>query len=416
MSDIHLVIVGDEIVDGAISDAHGRYVAAELRRSGAGLTSITMVRDSVNAIAETLRTLTGMDNKDAGQPARLVLMSGGLGPTRDDCTRQALAVAFDEALEFREAVWQALVERFPTLKAASNRRQAYAPSGWEILANQWGTAPGLWSGIRDGTGVAALPGPPQEFQPMVRHHLDRILCEWGHRTTPQPFVDLTTFGVSESELEDEVARAADERLTWHTRAEPDRILVRLVGERAAARLVVDRLVERFGEARVVSGEATLAALVIDELREHGLMLITAESCTGGLIGGAVTAVPGSSDVFWGALVTYANQAKERVLGIPARLLATNGAVSRECVEAMAEGARRASGATAALSVSGIAGPGGGTVAKPVGTVWLGVSIGDRGPMSLLLNLHGDRDRIRRVSVREGLLFLREQMRGVVRYA
>lgn len=337
------------------------------------------------------------------------MVTGGLGPTSDDCTREGLAAAFESPLGHSEQVWQALVSRFPQLTAKSNRRQALIPDGWSVLTNDWGTASGLWRVLGTRLTVAALPGPPREFQPMVDRYLDRLLESVGYQVAHSVEHVLSTFGISESVIEDALEELAPD-VRRHTRAEPSRIVVRLAGaasERFPA--VAAALAKRFGWERIVAGEAELAEVVVAELAEAGVICVTAESCTGGLIGAELTSVPGSSAVVWGALVAYANEAKERLLHVDGALLARYGAVSAEVVAAMAEGALAVSTAQAAVAVSGIAGPAGGTPEKPVGTVWIAaVCGGDR--LVKAFAFAGSRDRVRRAASREALLMLRVVVR------
>jgi nicotinamide-nucleotide amidase len=399
--------VGDELLRGTTVDAHGAFIGAFLTERGFTVTEIRLVPDSLAAIRDTVL--------ESVRRSSLLVVTGGLGPTTDDVTREALAAASDSPLVFDEDAWKEIQELFGRVLTGSNRRQAERPESFQALPNARGTAPGL-IGVIGECRVAALPGPPGELRGMIAVHGDRIVAGLG--TEPGPESVCTCFGVPESGLEDALLRLVSARraagegappaLRWHTRAEPGRIVLRLAGgpekEREA---VVAELRKQFGCERVARGEESLAALVVRGLSRRGLLLAAAESCTGGLIGGAVTDVPGSSAVFWGSIVSYANAAKEKVLGVRPETLADHGAVSRECVIEMAQGVRRIAGADLAVAVSGIAGPDGGTADKPVGTVWIALS-GPSGPVARSFAFPPGRDRVRRLAVTEALLLVSDE--------
>jgi nicotinamide-nucleotide amidase len=322
-----------------------------------------------------------------------VLTTGGLGPTRDDITKRAVADMFGLPLEFDETVWADVLARFARLRripVASNRSQAEVPAGATVLPNRWGTAPGLWleapyAEAREGAGlVILLPGVPFEMRMLLQ---DVVVPRLAGRSDGAVIRSLSvrTTGVPEStlaermgDIEREIApltlaylpglEGVDLRLSaWELG--PDEAERRL---RTAADLIRSRADEFiYGE-----GDADLAALVLDRARAKGLRLGAAESCTGGLVGGRLTEVPGSSDVFMGAVVCYHNDLKTSLLGVPSTVIAAEGAVSEAVARAMAAGARTRLAVDAAVAVTGIAGPGGGTEAKPVGTIWLAVSLGE----------------------------------------
>ena len=312
-----------------------------------------------------------------------MLTTGGLGPTSDDVSKKAVAELYGMPLEFDETVWSDIVGRFARVRrapAASNRGQAEVPRGATVLRNKWGTAPGLWLDGPVGLTVM-LPGVPSEMRQLLEFE---VLPRLGARASGAVVRSLVvrTTAIPEStvaermgDIEREIApltmaylpgtQGVDLRVTaWGL--EPDVADRRL---RAAALL----LRERAGEHVYGEGDDDLAAVVLERARRGGLSLGTAESCTGGLVGGRLTEVPGSSDVFAGGVVCYSNRLKTELLGVSAELLAEHGAVSEAAARAMADGARARLGVDVTVSITGIAGPGGGTEEKPVGTVWFAVA-------------------------------------------
>ncbi len=337
-----------------------------------------------HAIAGRLRDLIGVED--------LVIVTGGLGPTSDDITREIVAEAAGVELQFREDVWDTIRSRFRRRAPAdSNRKQAEIPVGFHVIDNEWGTAPGFYGHVGRSL-IVVLPGPPSELIPMcrrtVRPMLEKFFCvPVGHREV------LTCFLIPESSLEEIAVAVAVEGVRWSTRAEGSRIVVTLTGGADDAQATfVQRIRRRIGSLCFAPGETSANELLLSALRLRGLRLCTAESCTGGLLAKLLTDVPGSSEVVWGGFVTYDNDAKKRLLGVTG--IERYGAVSREVVAAMARGALDASEADVALAVSGVAGPGGGSPDKPVGTVHVAVARRGAPLRTFRLSLHGDRERIR----------------------
>jgi nicotinamide-nucleotide amidase len=312
-----------------------------------------------------------------------VITTGGLGPTRDDVSKRVVADLYGMPLEFDETVWSDLVARFARAQrapAASNRSQAEVPRGATVLRNRWGTAPGLW--LESALGLTImLPGVPSEMRKLLEFEVGPRLAARATGTVVRSLLVRTT-AIPESalaermgDIEREIApltlaylpgvEGVDLRVTaWGMDpAEADGRL------RAAAAPITARA----GEHAYGEGDVDLAAVVLDRARRAGLSLGTAESCTGGLVGGRITEVPGSSDVFVGGVVCYADRLKTELLDVPTALIAEHGAVSEPIARAMAEGARRRLAVDLAVSVTGIAGPSGGSEEKPVGTVWFAVA-------------------------------------------
>jgi nicotinamide-nucleotide amidase len=407
---IELVTIGTELLLGLTLDTNAAEIARALASKGVRVTRRASVADRPDEIRAAV--------SEALQRTGAVLTTGGLGPTRDDITKKVVADLFAAPLEFDETVWTNLVERFARLErkpAESNRSQAEVPRGATVLNNRWGTAPGLWLEGAPGL-VIMLPGVPQEMRRLMEHEvLPRLAVRAGDSVIRSLVVRTT--GIPESalaerigEIEKEIAPltlaylpgldGVDLRLSaWDIPApEADRQL------QAAA----EQLRSRAGENAYGEGEIDLAALVLEEARSRSIRLAVAESCTGGLLGARLTEVPGSSDVFVGGVIAYDNAVKQELLGVSAAVLSKDGAVSDAAARAMAEGAARRFGVAAAVSITGIAGPAGGTADKPVGTVWIGCTVNEATQGRRLL-FPGNRHEIRARAAQAALLLLYRQM-------
>jgi nicotinamide-nucleotide amidase len=417
---LELVTIGTELVLGFTLDSNGAEAARALSAIGVRIVRRTSVSDSPDAIRGAIR--------EALERTGAVLTTGGLGPTRDDISKKVVAELFGVPLDFDEAVWQNLVERFARLgrtPVASNRSQAEVPRGATVLRNRWGTAPGLWleAPLRAEPHAARglvimLPGVPGEMRKLLEHEVAPRLAHRAAGVVVRSRLVRTT-GVPESTLAERLGdverdiapltlaylpglEGVDLRLSaWELR--PDEADRRLA---AASAL----LCERGGENVYGEGDADLAALVLDAARVGGARLATAESCTGGIVGGRLTEIPGSSDVYLGGVVCYSNGLKTTLLGVEPALIQAHGAVSEPVAIAMAAGATARLGADAAVSVTGIAGPGGGTETKPVGTIWIGVAAGGQVEARHVL-LPGDRHDIRARAAQMALFFLLRRLRA-----
>ena len=372
---LELVTIGTELLLGFTVDTNGAEIARALAAVGVAVVRRTTVSDSPDAIRDAVRA--GLARTGA------VLTTGGLGPTRDDISKRAVAELYGAPLEFDERVWAALVERFARLgrvPVESNRSQAEVPRGATVLPNRWGTAPGLWLDGAPGL-VVMLPGVPGEMRKLLEHEVaPRLAARSDGRVIRSRLVRTT--GVPEStlaermgEIEREIAPLSLAYLPGLDGVDLRVSAWRLPPDEADARLAaaVTLLRERGGEHVYGEDETDLAELVLAAARGGGVRLATAESCTGGLVGARLTEIPGSSDVYLGGVVAYANELKTGALGVDPALVAEHGAVSEPVALAMVRGAIERLGADAAVSVTGIAGPGGGTAAKPVGTIWYGVA-------------------------------------------
>jgi nicotinamide-nucleotide amidase len=393
-----VVVTGSELVRGDRTDLNGPFLAQELLRLGVDPARIAIVGDDPAELEAALRE---------GLEADLCVVSGGLGPTHDDRTVEVAARAMDRELVVDPGleaeiggVSRRIAERLRRPYAdfaAGVRKQASLPQGALVLGLA-GTAPGLV--VEGGSGpVIVLPGPPAELRrlwpsALASESVRRVL----ERAQPPERRVLRFYGASESEparaLEEAGGEGGGVSATICARDFEIHVdlLVEAGGEERAEKLAVG-LRERAGAYLFAEDEQPVEELVLAACRAHGLTLATAESSTGGLVAARLTSVPGSSDVFLGAVVAYANEVKAAALGVPQAVLERYGAVSAEAAAAMAAGARERLGADVAVAVTGIAGPGGGTEAKPVGLVYLHAEAPD-GSLARVLNLPGERAAVR----------------------
>lgn len=370
---IELVTIGTELLLGMTIDTNGAEIARALAAHGVRVIRRTSVADNGDAIRDAVA--------EALRRTGAVLTTGGLGPTRDDITKKVVADLFNAPLEFDESVWAGLLARFASLQrkpAESNRSQAEVPRGATVLTNRWGTAPGLWLEGPPGL-VIMLPGVPLEMRRLLESEVVPGLASRGTGSVIRSLL-VRTSGIPESSLAERMGDVEREiaPLTLAYLPGLDGVDLRLSAwglppDEAERRLhaAAGLLCSRGSENVYAEGESDLAAVVLDEARSQGVRLAVAESCTGGLLGARITEVPGSSDVFVGGVIAYDNALKVDLLGVPEALLAEHGAVSEPVARAMAESTARRFGVAAAISVTGVAGPGGGTPEKPVGTVWIG---------------------------------------------
>jgi nicotinamide-nucleotide amidase len=368
-----VINTGSELLLGLVTNTHLGYLAGELAPCGITVARQVCVPDGP-PIREALAA--ALDRAD------LVFTTGGLGPTTDDITREAAAELLGLPLLPDEEILSGIRERFARrgLPMADRvARQAMVPVGTEVLPNPNGTAPGLYFppgvlGSRRARHLFLLPGPPRELRPMVQDYvLPKLRAILPASSMRERRIYRLT-GIGESQVEERIGQRLEERgdLEVGYCARPSEVDFRLIGPPGPLAQVEPDIRAVLGEWIYSEGES-LEAVIVRLLSEKHLTLATAESCTGGSLAGRITNVAGASEVFLAGYVTYANEAKENTLGVPSDLLAAHGAVSEPVAAAMAEGARRVSGAKFALSTTGIAGPGGGTESKPVGTVYLGLA-------------------------------------------
>jgi nicotinamide-nucleotide amidase len=407
-----IVAVGSEMLTPQRVDTNSLYLTAELNNLGVEVVGKYVIGDHLERLASAVRL--------ALSRSEIVILSGGLGPTEDDLTRDAVALALDRKLIYHPEIADALEQRFARLKrkmAEVNKRQAFLIEGAGMLPNDRGTAPGQWL-EESGSVLMLLPGPPHELKAMFER---QCLPRLARLVPPQVIrtVELRVAGMGESDLDQLIApvykkyenpattilAAAGDiqihlRARCATQAEADALLVEVAGP--IELLLGDRIYSRNGES--------IEAVVGDLLRKNHATVSVAESCTGGMLGERFTQVPGSSEYFVGGFITYSNEMKIELLGVTPEILAEHGAVSKETAEAMALGARRRTNSTYALSITGVAGPDGGSEAKPIGTTHIGLA-GPAGIEVLKRQFIGDRARIRSFASQMALDLLRRRLEG-----
>lgn len=400
-----IIAVGSEMLTPQRVDTNSLWLTDQLNLLGVEVTAKAIVGDDRVRLADVIR--------NALKRADIVLLSGGLGPTEDDVTRDAVAGVLGRAQQFHQELLEAIIERFRQLRrsmAENNKRQAYLIEGAEALANPRGTAPGQWLATAEGQFIALLPGPPHELKGMFTEQvLPRLR---GILPALQIYIrQFRVAGMGESDLDQLIApvytRYPDVATTVlakpgdieiHLRSKDEALVDELVPQLEA--LLADRIYSRDG--------ANLETAVARLLIERKETVCVAESCTGGLLGQRFTSCPGVSAAFVGGFITYTNETKMALLGISEELLAKHTAVSEPVAAAMATGARTRTGATWALSVTGYAGPEGGTESDPVGTVYIGLA----GPDSVgvrRIQMIPERERVRQMGSTAALDFLRKHL-------
>jgi len=371
-----VLCIGTELLLGNITNGNARWLAEQLAALGIAHHRQEVVGDNRERLIAAVRAAAGR--------CRVLITTGGLGPTPDDLTTEAIAAAFDTPLVEHAAIWddiQAKLRGRGRPIAASNRKQALLPAGAAVLPNPTGTAPGMIWSPQPGFTVLTFPGVPSELHAMWQATAVPWLQQAG--LAPGVFASrlLRFWGVGESNLAEQMADLlAGSNPTVAPYAGAGEVKLRLTAcasDRAAAQALLApveaEIRARTGSLCYGSDDDSLAAVVLAALRQQGQNLVVAESCTGGGIGAALAAVPGASDVFLGGVIAYANSVKQQLLGVPAGTLAAYGAVSDPVALAMAEGARLTMGADWAIAVTGVAGPGGGNADKPVGLVHIAIA-------------------------------------------
>ena len=415
---IELVNTGSELMLGRVLNTHQQWLCRQLADLGYIVSRQVAVPDVPAAIETAVR--------EALSRADLVITTGGLGPTSDDLTRDRIAEMLGRKLHADPEVLAHIARFFESRKRRmpdSTRVQSLVPDGARVLPNPNGTAPGLAMEIkpnpfRDGTPswLIMLPGPPRELRPMF---LDSVVpLVQSALPLPAPFVcrTLRAIGIGESVVEERVASPLQQLvgagLDLGYCARPGQVDVRLSARGAEAESIVGRaeaiVRERLGNHLYGQSEEDIEATTIQLLTKRAQTMALAESCTGGCIAHRLTNVPGASAVLLAGLVTYSNAAKQKFLGVRSETLNAHGAVSEQVAQEMAEGARRAISADYALAVTGIAGPGGGSESKPVGTVFIALA----GPFTTLVEKHFnpfDRETFKQVTAQEALDLLRRKI-------
>ncbi len=406
---VNIVTIGDEILIGQIIDTNSAWMGQQLNLVGAKVSAIHSVSDTKEGIINALEI--GLKQAD------VILLTGGLGPTKDDITKKTITDYFDTKMVFHEPTWeriQGMFKRWGRSTTPAHKEQCFMPANAQILFNKAGTAPGMWFEI-DGKIVVSMPGVPYEMKYLMEHEVIPKLVDHfpgkpiAHRT-------IRTVGEGESRiaarletiensLPDFVKLAylpnlGNVRLRLSAIAENGEDIEGILAEKAAA------IEAEIPELIYGYGTQTLEAAVGQLLLERGLTLATAESCTGGLLAHKITQIPGCSAYYKGSVVAYAYEAKTKELGVKQETLVQFGAVSEETVKEMVTGVLSAMNTDVGIAISGIAGPGGGTPDKPVGTIWLAVGSKD---YTVTRKLQIGKDRLRNIQYTaiQGLNMIRQ---------
>lgn len=404
-----VVSIGTELLLGQIVDTDAAFLSQRLAEIGVGLYRRTTVGDNLERVMSVLQ--------ESFQRADILVTIGGLGPTEDDLTREAIAHVLNEPLVQDETVADHLRELFARRNyplTGNQLRQAMRPACARPLPNPHGTAPGLVA-EKDGKIVFALPGPRNEFEPMVTEQVIPYLAEKTGGAVIRSRV-LRFCGIGEGALEERVRDLLQsDNPTVAPLAQLGEVHLRITARASsmdeAMQLIEAKersLRERVGPYIYGIDNTTLEEAVVNKLREQRQCVATAESCTGGLLGSRMTDIPGSSDVYIGGVVSYSNALKMNLLGVPEETLNRVGAVSEETARAMAEGARQNFGADWGIGITGIAGPGGGTEDKPVGLVYIALSNSEQTVVRRYDQI-GDRKTIKWRSTQLALTLLYRQM-------
>ncbi len=395
-----IISVGDELLQGKVQDTNSTTIAAQLSLLGITPTRVITIPDNLEALASEVAT--------ASSECDCLLITGGLGPTLDDATREGVAQGIGKKLLFQEDLWERIQERYPhSVVPEVNKRQAYLIEGGEALPNEHGTAPGMWITLpkerstnrkeptASTSSIGLLPGPPREMIPMfLEQVLPRISASVG--TLPPRSTIWRLYGAGESSIA-EIIESFKIPHGCYTKDGWIEIQI-LHPPEGLSQGLLTQLQEALHEQGILQTEdKPLPLLALEKLKKAGLTVAFAESLTGGDVAAAMVEHPGASRVFLGSIVAYSNQLKENILMVPKKVLTTYGAVSRETARAMAQGARTLTGADITLSVTGIAGPDGGSAEKPIGTVWMGVSTPKESREKMVV-IRGNRERIRQKTV------------------
>jgi nicotinamide-nucleotide amidase len=404
---VEILNTGTELLFGSVLNTHLSFLAQQLFPLGLRVQRQSTIPDG-DAIREAI--------VESATRSDVILVTGGLGPTSDDITREIVSELTGRPLQYDDSILQKISDRFKKrgLKMTDRTaRQAYVPEGAAVLPNDHGTAPGLYIPARDGIPHLFLfPGPPRELRPMfTTYAVPKLRILVGshdlHATT------FRTTGLGESQVERIVGEKllAIPGLELGYCARMGEVDVRVIGPQSAIDTANELIQRELGPHIVTTEEKELEDVVVELLTANQATLAIAESCTGGLLANRITDVPGASRVFLEGNVTYSNEAKIRTLSVSAELLSAVGAVSEEVARAMAEGALKRSGASYALSTTGIAGPDGGTDQKPVGTVFIGLA--SRGSPTLVEKefFPMDRPSFKRISTQHALEMLRRKVLG-----
>lgn len=408
-----VIVIGDELLIGQVTDTNSGWIARHMTPLGWEPNSVRVIADDAQAIKQAI------DMAFAETDA--VLMTGGLGPTKDDITKPALCEYFGGEMVYDEPTAkqvESIVEQRHLKLNDYTRAQAMVPTSCRVIQNQVGTAPIMWF-ERDGKVLVSMPGVPFETETMMKREVIPQLIRHFHSNVVIEYRTMVVVGIIESLLAmqlDEFERALPGHVHLAYLPSPGMIRLRLTGmwpDAEQLHALMDKLQAELhrllGNAIVSDEDKSLAAIVGDSLRKKGLTLATAESCTGGNIAHEMTMVAGSSDYFVGAVVSYATRIKTQLLQVDAEDIKSHTVVSEPVVKEMAEGASRLLGTDCAVATTGIAGPSGGTADTPVGTVWMAAKVGER-TVSVRKHYPGERDRVITRATSDALLLLLSLLR------
>lgn len=391
---VEIIAVGTEVLMGDIVNTNAQYIARMLSMLGLGTYYHSAVGDNAIRLKEMLEV--GFERAD------IVITTGGLGPTKDDLTKEVAGEFFNEEMVLDEATLKNIEDYFNKLGrhlSDNNKKQAYFPKGSKIIPNPHGTAPGCII-EKDNKALIMLPGPPSEMKPMFKDYITPYLSKYSNGILVSTVIRL--FGIGESRMEELIEDIIKEQMnpTIAPYAQKGGLILRLTSwgkteEDALESMkpVKNLLYERLGDYIYGEGDKGLETLVCEELISQGLRVSAAESCTGGMISSSLVNYPGISQIFDEGHITYSNEAKMKYLGVKEETLAKYGAVSRQTAYEMAEGVARASKSDIGISTTGIAGPSGGSKDKPVGLVYIGIFFQEE-VYTYKINITGDRQKVR----------------------
>lgn len=404
-----LITLGDELLLGLTENSHLSWIGAQLGRRGVLLQRNVTVTDEADAIAAQFR--------ESWARADVVIITGGLGPTCDDRTRETVANVLGKKLIFDESIEasiRARFTRFSRVPTANNLRQAYRFEEGEVLANANGTAPGLWI-EQEGKVLVMLPGPPNELQPIFTEQVLPRLAALGRLSDSEAYLQIRSIGIGESALETmfESTFGRNPGLGIAYCAHQGQVDCRISSPdqrygREKLRAIAEECGTLLGENLMGFGHHSLARIVGDQLRKQGRTLAVAEACTGGLLANSFADICGATKFFQGGIISYSNEAKMLMLECPECLLKQHGAVSAECAVAMASGVAERLGADYGLAITGFAGPAGGCGENPVGGIYLGLH-SPGGDWAKHLNYPGPRQAVKQRAVNDAIDWLRREI-------
>ncbi len=409
---VEIITIGNELLIGQVVDTNSAWMGKKLNNAGFDIVRITSIQDTEQAILNTL--------KEAQERVDIVLLTGGLGPTKDDITKATLAKYFNSQLVFNELVFED-VKRFLKGRVKNinklNEGQAYVPECCEVISNHVGTAPIMWF-EQEGKVVVSMPGVPPEMKlAMEREVVPRLEKRFVTQKIIHKTIQIANIPEAVlAEMLEPWEHQIPEYISLAYLPSPGKIRLRLtaktnneIGALSEIEKLIKQLYEIVGDNIFSEEDKPAQVLLSDLLRENGKTLAVAESCTGGNIGHLITSIPGSSAIFKGGVIAYENSIKEQVLKVDKKDLLSHGAVSKPVVEQMAKGVRELMQSDYAIATSGIAGPDGGTEEKPVGTVWIAVA-GNFGVRSECFNFGRFRDRNIQRSSDMGLIMLLKELK------